>query len=65
MRVMAAQSFNLALMSQCCQEIEECVEISHLPHSFPFLTHKSCNACFKWSTLGSPELGGADKKQAI
>lgn len=48
MRLVVAQSFNLALMRQCCQEIEECVEISHLPHSFPGLAHKqSCNACFK------------------
>lgn len=66
MHLMVAQSFNLALMRQCCHEIEECVGISLLPHSFPVLAHKeSSNACFKYSTLWSPELGGADKMQAI
>lgn len=47
MHLMVAQSFNLALMRQCCHEIEECVGISLLPHSFPVLAHKeSSNACF-------------------
>lgn len=39
--------FNLALMMQCCQEIEECMEISHLPCSFPVAHKESCNVCFK------------------
>lgn len=28
------KSFNWALMTQCCQEIAECVEISHAPFMF-------------------------------
>lgn len=42
------KSFNLALMRQCCQEIEECMEISHSQRSFLVVAHKeSCNVCFK------------------